>query len=217
MVRHYPRHLRVLAVGLAGLAGFVDAIAFLQLGGFFVSFMSGNSTRLGVGLVQAGGVAATAAGLVVSFVAGVVLGSLTGRRAGFRQRSAVLALVVLLLTAAGLVQNLGQWLAGGLLLAMAMGAENAAFERDGQASFGVTYMTGALVRVGQGLATAATGGDRWGWTPYLFLWLGLVGGAWAGALAFAFAGGASVWIATLCAALLFTASLSAERVSHKGL
>ena len=39
-----------LAACLAALAGYVDAIGFLKLGGLFVSFMSGNSTRLAVGL-----------------------------------------------------------------------------------------------------------------------------------------------------------------------
>ena len=201
-----------MAVGLAGLASFVDAITFLQFGGFFLSFMSGNSTRLGVGLAQATGVASVAGGLLASFVAGVVLGSLIGRRTGFWQRSAVLALVTLLLVGAGSVQALGRLHGGILFLALAMGAENAVFERNGQASFGLTYMTGALVRVGQGLASAFSGGDRWAWAPYLFLWLGLVAGVSAGALAFAVAGDASVWIA----ALLCLLSLSTDHIGRVG-
>ena len=38
-----------LAVVLVALAGFVDAVGFLVLGGLFVSFMSGNSTQFAIG------------------------------------------------------------------------------------------------------------------------------------------------------------------------
>ncbi len=72
--------LVVIAICLAALAGFVDALAFTSLGGFFASFMSGNSTRLGVGL-GAGlpGDAAVAGGLVMSFVSGVIIASVVTR------------------------------------------------------------------------------------------------------------------------------------------
>ncbi len=56
----YDKRVQALAIGLSMLAGYVDAIGFIQLGGFFVSFMSGNSTRLGVG------------GLIALFVIGVI-------------------------------------------------------------------------------------------------------------------------------------------------
>ncbi len=41
-----------LACALSALAGYVDGIGFLHLGGLFVSFMSGNSTRMGVNLAS---------------------------------------------------------------------------------------------------------------------------------------------------------------------
>jgi uncharacterized membrane protein YoaK (UPF0700 family) len=41
-----------LACALSAMAGYVDGIGFLHLGGLFVSFMSGNSTRLGVSLAE---------------------------------------------------------------------------------------------------------------------------------------------------------------------
>ena len=46
------KNVYILAICLAALAGCVDAIGFLQLGGYFISFMSGNSTRLAVNLVS---------------------------------------------------------------------------------------------------------------------------------------------------------------------
>lgn len=44
-----------LAIGLSLLAGYVDAIGFQWLGGYFVSFMSGNGTMLALGLATPGG------------------------------------------------------------------------------------------------------------------------------------------------------------------
>jgi uncharacterized membrane protein YoaK (UPF0700 family) len=59
------------------LAGYVDGIGFLHLGGLFVSFMSGNSTRLGVSLAESDWQqAASALGLIALFVAGAAAGSL---------------------------------------------------------------------------------------------------------------------------------------------
>src|SRR5262245_35100116 len=78
MIR-YKRRYWVFAALLSALAGFTDANAFVHLGGYFVSFMSGNSTRLGVGLASALDSAALAAGLIGLFVIGVMLGSLFNR------------------------------------------------------------------------------------------------------------------------------------------
>ncbi len=63
------------------LAGYVDANAFVHLGGYFVSFMSGNSTRLGVGLAQQSGAAATAGGLIALLWLGLVVGAVLGAAA----------------------------------------------------------------------------------------------------------------------------------------
>lgn len=197
----YDRNSRILAAGLSALAGYVDAIGFLKLGGFFVSFMSGNSTRLGVGLAEGSMHAAIAAGLVAGFVTGVVCGTLAGRAAGAHRRMAVLLLVAALLALAAAFGAAG--FAGGAVGAMvlAMGAENAVFERDGEVQIGLTYMTGTLVKLGQRLAGALTGGDRRAWRSYLFLWLGLVAGATAGAAIYPHLGLNALWIAAAAAGL----------------
>ena len=71
-MNRFDKRVRTLAVGLATLAGFVDTIGFIKLGGFFVSFMSGNSTRLAVGLAQGSFQTAIAARLIITFVRGVI-------------------------------------------------------------------------------------------------------------------------------------------------
>ena len=190
----------------SALAGFVDAIAFVALGGFFVSFMSGNTTRLAVDLASGTTAAAAAAGLVATFVAGVVAGSLTSRLCGVHRRSAVFALVALLLALAAGLSGLGAMTAAAVAMALAMGAENAVFETDGEVRIGLTYMTGTLVKLGQRLTTAVLGGDRLGWLPYLLLWLGLAAGGFAGALTYARLGTDGLWVATAAAAALAVVS-----------
>ena len=206
-MNRFDRRTRLIAVSLAGVAGFVDAVAFIQLGGFFVSFMSGNSTRLGVGLGEMSLNAAIAGGLIAAFVAGATLGSLTGHAAGTRRRAAVLGLVGALLALAAVLHLQGFVAAGAASMALAMGAENAVFEEDGEIRIGLTYMTGSLVKLGQKLAVALRGGAPWDWVPYLLHWLGLVTGAVAGALAFSAVGVQALWLAFAIVAWLALASM----------
>lgn len=175
----------MLAATLSALAGYVDAVGFMTLGGFFVSFMSGNSTRLGVGLALGEwGQATIALGLIALFVVGVVMGATVARRFGEDRRSAVLAVeAVLLLTGAGLCTT-GWREAGMVAVVLAMGVENAVFQRQGDVGVGLTYMTGTLVRMGQRIATALHGGARWDWVPFLLLWAGLAVGGAIGAISF---------------------------------
>ena len=180
----YDKRTRALAASLAAVAGYVDATGFLASKGFFVSFMSGNSTRLAVGTFERAADAAAALALIAIFVMGVVLGSLVGRRAVGHQRSAVIALVAALLGIAIILSLASMPMAALAFMALAMGAENAIFEAEGEVQIGLTYMTGTLVKFGQRVGTALSGGDRWGWVPYALLWSGLVTGALAGAAAF---------------------------------
>ncbi len=198
----YDKRIQALATCLSALAGYVDAIGYLSLGGFFVSFMSGNSTRLGVGLAQGSTAAVIAAGLIGTFLLGVIVGSFTGHAAGRHRRPAVLALVAALLTIAAALASAGMPHAAVVAAGLAMGAENAIFERDGEVHIGLTYMTGTLVKLGQRITTALLGGDRIAWTPYLLLWLGLVAGGLAGALVYPHLGLGGLWIAAGVAAML---------------
>lgn len=204
VMNQYERPIQALAVGLSALAGFVDAIGFIKLGGFFVSFMSGNSTRLAVGLAQGSTQAAIAAGLIATFILGVVLGSLTGRFAGHARRPIVLILVGVLLAVAASLDMLGFERCAIASMALAMGVENTIFEENGDVRIGLTYMTGTLVKLGQRLAAMLMGGERTAGLSYLALWLGLVAGAVAGASIYPFLGLNALWLAVI-AALAFSA------------
>lgn len=200
-MRRYDRPLIAAAIGLAALAGFVDALGFAGLGGFFVSFMSGNTTRLGVALGTSEMTAAARGGaLILTFLLGVIGGTMIAHAVPDRRKPAVLTAVTLILTVAALCHHAQHDSVALFLLAAATGAENGTFQRDGEVTIGLTYMTGTLVRFGQRAALALTGGDRWAWLPHLLLWLGFLGGVVAGTTAYGRAGLDALWIAAAAAA-----------------
>src|SRR3982074_2408600 len=90
-----------LACALSARAGYVDGIGFLHLGGLFVSFMSGNSTRMGVSLAEGKWLdAAVALGLLPPVVFGAAAGSLMVLGRGANRHPWVLLAEALLLAAA---------------------------------------------------------------------------------------------------------------------
>lgn len=186
-----PKHL-VSSAALALLAGFVDGFAFVMLGGFFVSFMSGNTTQASAELTGgAWGAAGYAGLLVVAFVAGGV----TGTGVSIRARSrGVMTLVALTLLAAAVLAGIGHVLAAGPVLAAAMGATNAVHSRDGAAPFGITYMTGQLMKLAENIVAAFRGGDRRAWMRHLALWIAIAVGAVGGAAAARLVGPVALWL-----------------------
>lgn len=206
MRRLSPR-IRILAATASIVAGYVDAIGFLALGGFFVSFMSGNTTRLGVGFATRSPDGEVAIALIVTFVAGVTLGSLLGGFAGRHRRPTILALVAALLAGAVLFHAAGLDVPSFAAMALSMGVENALFEHDGDIQVGLTYMTGTLVKAGQHLARALTGGDRWDWIAYLSQWASLAAGALAGAICYPRLGMHALWLPVAILTMLAIATL----------
>jgi uncharacterized membrane protein YoaK (UPF0700 family) len=186
----------LLACALSALAGYVDAIGFLHLGGLFVSFMSGNSTRMGVSLAEgqwAG--AAESLGLIVLFVIGAACGSLIVLGHGVHRQPWVLLAEAVLLAVGALAYTLDQSNTAVAAIVLAMGLENAVFQIQGGGGLGLTYVTGALVKVGQFAAEALTGGARWGWAPNLLLWAALVMGSVCGAFGYHWINLAAIWFA----------------------
>ena len=210
----YDRPRQLLAAGLATLAGFADATGFLAAKSYFVSFMSGNTTRLAVDIVTDRKAAMLPALLIVGFVAGVTGGALLADRAGTRCKSAVLGAAAALLVLAAMLQ-MGQRTVGFLACTVvSMGVINNSFRRNGEVTIGVTYMTGALVRFGQGLAAFLQGNARTGWLGNLALWAGLVCGAVAGTAAFLHSQALSAWIAAGWAICLAASAVLIERRGH---
>jgi uncharacterized membrane protein YoaK (UPF0700 family) len=192
-----------LACALSALAGYVDGIGFLHLGGLFVSFMSGNSTRMGVSLAEGHWQSALAAlGLIALFVIGAAAGSLIVLGRGANRQPWVLLAEAVLLAAAALAYALGQSNVAVAAIVLAMGLENAVFQIDGGAGLGLTYVTGALVKVGQLVAAALTGGARWAWAANLLLWVALVTGSLCGALVYHWINLAAIWFAAAAALAL---------------
>jgi uncharacterized membrane protein YoaK (UPF0700 family) len=195
---------RRLAIGLAALAGFIDALGFLSLGGVFVSFMSGNSTRFAVGLSDGASlkVALIPLGIIVLFVIGVMIGRAIRHFSRRKPSATILLFMSLTLTCAGMLHGLSATVFAVPLLAIAMGAANNIFFREGEVSVGVTYMTGTLVKFGQRLAGKLLGEPDHHWMPYLLLWAGLVGGAILGAFGYTIYGLHILWCAVVaCFAL----------------
>ncbi len=194
----------LFASALSFTAGLTDAIGFL-LAGDFVSFMSGNTTRLGIAagsgdLARAGHLLA----LLLAFVCGNALGVLLMRAA--RGSQPVLLAAVCALT--GLSAALGQGGPAIVLLVLAMGAINGTLEEVGGQALGLTYVTGALSRFGRGLGRLILGEASPGWWVQCVPWLGMAAGATSGgALVGAFGHGA-ILASTLACALLAVLALA---------
>jgi uncharacterized membrane protein YoaK (UPF0700 family) len=143
--------------------------------------MSGNTTRLGVALGTSPAQAVLPALLIAGFLCGVTAGALLSLRAGQWRKPAVLALVATLLVAGAAARAAGAERLMLFALVTAMGAINNTFQRGGEVTVGLTYMTGALVRLGQGVALWLNGKAERGWTTWGALWGGLLCGAVLGA------------------------------------
>jgi len=192
----------LLAGLLAALAGMVDVIGYLHLNGLFVSYMSGNSTQLAAALGQ-GNLAAAAiiTKLVVLFVLGAAAGQVLAGFTGEWHMSWGLAAVAILLTIAGLSTTAPE------PMVFAMGALNASMHRAGNVPVSLTFVTGVLVRFGQGLGDLLTRRSRdWQWLAQAVPWFGLIAGATVGSAAFARIGPAAIWTSVALAVFLLACS-----------
>jgi uncharacterized membrane protein YoaK (UPF0700 family) len=79
---------------------------------------------------------------------------------------------------------------------------------------GSTARTGTLVSLGEKITDAlrsSTAEGRWGWAPYLMLWIGLTLGATTGALSYRPLGAHALFLPTAALVLLAVVSAAALR------
>ena len=176
---------------LTAIAGWVDAIGFLSLGGFYISFMSGNTTQLGIGLTRFDAdLVRLPAVLLLCFVAGAFLGTIVTSLSGRWNLPTMLFFeAVLLLCALYLSFSATPMVGATEPLAIAMGAQNAALRNARGGRIGGTFVTGTVFGLGESLALWCL--RREGVGPALrhaMGWLALAIGAAAGTWAFSASG-----------------------------
>jgi uncharacterized membrane protein YoaK (UPF0700 family) len=181
-----PASQLFLGLVLTAAAAMIDVVGFIELGGYYTSFMSGNTTQLGAGLASSGANLLLPASLVAMFLFGSFAGSLVSSLGGRRGRIGVLSIVI-----AGLLLTLSLNANGFppaqvmFVLAAAAGAQNAALPQAGAARLGTTFVTGTLFAAGQDMARAVRRqAPRWRWVQHLLVWFALLLGAVIGAFAY---------------------------------
>jgi len=198
-----------MVAALSVLAGMTDAIGFMASGDF-VSFMSGNTTRLAVAISD-GDVSLTLrlVILVVTFILGNALGVVIGRLGGRRALPLLLCIATLLCGAAAWPSEVQ--LPALLAAIIAMGMLNAAVEEVNGLAVGLTYVTGALSRFGRGLGRWILGERRNGWRVQLVPWSGMFIGAILGAVLEHHLGLKALYASGVLAALIGLVSLKIPR------
>ncbi len=186
-----PSHgpLPALMLVLTVLTGVVDAVSILSLGRVFVANMTGNVVFLGFALAGASGfslvasLSALAAFLLGAGIGGAAVDRLISHRGHLVATMAIseLALVLLALTvAAAAGPHLGDGAKYGIaaLLALAMGAQNAAVRQLKVFDLTTTVLTMTLT----GIAADLRQRDRFAVVRRLLAVVAMLAGAAAGAL-----------------------------------
>jgi uncharacterized membrane protein YoaK (UPF0700 family) len=170
---------------LAALAGVLGATAFTHSAGYFVTFMTGNAQRAVLGYFRDDVLLSVSAGLLMlCFVAGVVVASVCRRHFWVAHPHGPTVLTTLSLLVATLVDVIDEgWeenfvdFVPILLVVFGIGALNTSFVKDGEVSVPLSYVTGTLVKMGQGIERHLAGGTVSDWLGHFLLFASFVLGA----------------------------------------
>jgi uncharacterized membrane protein YoaK (UPF0700 family) len=164
--------------GRAGLlcliAGYVDIIGYMELGGVFAANMTGNSVLLVLAAARGEGFrAASYLMTLAAFLGGAIVASFLRRKTG-RPVWPLVGAAVLVLVAALVAMPQPPQL---VILAIAMGLQGAAITRFGPTSLQTVVVTGTMIRLadnlvdqarsGGGSARSATMLDALAWLTYI--------------------------------------------------
>ena len=173
---------------LAVLAGVLGATAFTHSAGYFVTFMTGNAQRAVLGYFRGDVLVSVTAGLLLlCFVAGVVVASVCRRHFWVAHPHGPTVLTTVSLVAATVLDVIDEgWEENFLdfppimLVVFGIGALNTSFVKDGEVSVPLSYVTGTLVKMGQGIERHIAGGKASEWLGYFLLFASFVLGATVG-------------------------------------
>jgi uncharacterized membrane protein YoaK (UPF0700 family) len=195
---------------LAALAGVLGATAFTHSEGYFVTFMTGNAQRAVLGYFRDDVKLSVSAGLLMlCFVAGVVVASVCRRHLWVAHPHGPTVLTTFSLFAAMVVGLIDDgWeevdldFAPIMLVVFAVGALNTSFVKDGEVSVPLSYVTGTLVKMGQGIERHIAGGSVTEWLGYFLLVASfVVGAAFGGCISLILNGTGMLIAATVMCAL----------------
>lgn len=178
-----PYTQMALGMLLTAIAGYVDAIGYVELGGLFASFMSGASVSLGVGTSECHwGAVFQGILLIAAFLCGAIAATVVSGTAGLWALPMVLLLEGAFLAGAA-AMAMAEWPASIAIFPVvaAMGVQNTALRPVNGVRLGVTFITGTLVSLGQGLGNALLRRNPWGWGPHALVWFAFCVGAATGA------------------------------------
>jgi uncharacterized membrane protein YoaK (UPF0700 family) len=169
---------------LLAVAGFVDAVGLAETGRYFVSYMSGNTTQMGLALgAGAWASALLPLGLVALFVGGATMGTLIVEQMGRRGPATLLLVEAALLGLAyAAATGTPRPMLGLVMLPIAMGLANIVTLRAGGSHPGATYATGTLVKLGIAIAGLGAGVRPMVVLFPFAMWLALLAGSVLGAV-----------------------------------
>ncbi|WP_054812054.1 YoaK family protein [Nocardia arizonensis] len=198
---------------LAALAGLIGAAAFMHTAGYFVTFMTGNTERAVLGhFHDERDVAIAAAMLLPSFLSGVVVAALCRRYFWSGHPHGPTLLTTASLAAASVIDFALYQLTSStriefvpiLFVAFGVGALNTSFVKNGEVSIPLSYVTGTLVKLGQGVERHISGGTYADWLDYFLLFTSFAFGALLGGILSLMVAGWAMLITATAVCLLVT-------------